>query len=203
MSAILKEDVPELSETARNVPPGLERIVRHCLEKNPAQRFHSASDIAFDLEALTEISATTKSGAQAAVAHASSTGLRRKLAGAVGVLALTAAAAGLGWWLGRGSGAAPLPEYQQVTFRTGFLGNARFTPDGSVVYNASWEGGPSQLYMPTPRDSIYATVSKGIIYVIGGFSSGARLPTVESFNPATNQWTTKAPMRCRELGTLK
>src|SRR4249919_170321 len=73
MSAILKEEVPELSETARNVPPGLERIVRHCLEKNPAQRFHSASDIAFDLEALTEISATTKSGAQAAVAHASST----------------------------------------------------------------------------------------------------------------------------------
>ena len=56
MSAILKEEVPELSETARNVPPGLERIVRHCLEKNPAQRFHSASDIAFDLEALTEIS---------------------------------------------------------------------------------------------------------------------------------------------------
>ena len=147
MSAILKEEVPELSETARNVPPGLERIVRHCLEKNPAQRFHSASDIAFDLEALTEISATTKSGAQAAVAHASSTGLRRKLAGAAGVLALAAAAAGLGYWIGRGRGAAPLPEYQQVTFRTGFLGNARFTPDGSVVYNASWEGGPSQLYM--------------------------------------------------------
>src|SRR5579872_3554090 len=42
MSAILKEEVPELSETARNVPPGLERIVRHCLEKHPAQRFQSA-----------------------------------------------------------------------------------------------------------------------------------------------------------------
>src|SRR5437764_5790425 len=42
MSAILKEDIPELSETARNVPPGLERIVQHCLEKNPGQRFHSA-----------------------------------------------------------------------------------------------------------------------------------------------------------------
>ena len=42
MSAILKEDPSELSETARNVPPGLERIVRHCLEKNPGQRFQSA-----------------------------------------------------------------------------------------------------------------------------------------------------------------
>jgi serine/threonine protein kinase len=64
MSAILKEEPPELSEAARNVPPALERIVRHCLEKSPAQRFQSASDIAFSLEALTEISATSKSGAQ-------------------------------------------------------------------------------------------------------------------------------------------
>src|SRR5205807_9153099 len=58
MSAILKEDPPELSETARNVPPALERIVQHCLEKNPAQRFHSAGDLAFALEALTETSTT-------------------------------------------------------------------------------------------------------------------------------------------------
>jgi len=42
MSAILKEEPAELSETARNVPPALERMVRHCLEKNPAQRFQSA-----------------------------------------------------------------------------------------------------------------------------------------------------------------
>ena len=52
MSAILKEDPPDLSVTNQNVPPGLERIVRHCLEKNPEQRFHSAHDLAFDLEAL-------------------------------------------------------------------------------------------------------------------------------------------------------
>src|SRR5499427_8148604 len=52
MSAILKEDPPELSATTRNVSPGLERIVRHCLEKSPEERFHSAHDLAFDLEAL-------------------------------------------------------------------------------------------------------------------------------------------------------
>ena len=44
MSAILREDPPELSLTNQNLPPGLERIVRHCLEKNPEQRFHSAHD---------------------------------------------------------------------------------------------------------------------------------------------------------------
>src|SRR5262249_46043588 len=52
MSAILKEDPPDLSSTNQNVSPGLERIVRHCLEKNPEQRFQSARDLAFDLETL-------------------------------------------------------------------------------------------------------------------------------------------------------
>ena len=52
MSAILREDPPELSLTNQNLPPGLERIVRHCLEKNPEQRFQSARDLAFDLESL-------------------------------------------------------------------------------------------------------------------------------------------------------
>ena len=50
MSAILREDPPDLSVTNQNVSPGLERIVRHCLEKNPEQRFHSAHDVAFALE---------------------------------------------------------------------------------------------------------------------------------------------------------
>src|SRR5207247_9492697 len=52
MSAILKEDPPDLSDTNQNVSPALERLVNHCLEKDPEARFHSASDLAFALEAL-------------------------------------------------------------------------------------------------------------------------------------------------------
>src|SRR5262249_14048818 len=52
MAAILKEDPPDLSVTHQNLSPGLDRIVRHCLEKNPERRFQSASDIAFNLESL-------------------------------------------------------------------------------------------------------------------------------------------------------
>src|SRR5438128_6342297 len=54
MSAILKEDPPDLSETNHNISPALERLVNHCLEKNPEARFHSASDLAFALEALSD-----------------------------------------------------------------------------------------------------------------------------------------------------
>ena len=59
ISAILKEDPPDLSTTQGNVAPALERIMRHCLEKNPEERFHSVSDLAFALEALSGSTATT------------------------------------------------------------------------------------------------------------------------------------------------
>jgi Tol biopolymer transport system component len=52
MAAILNEDPPELTTLRPDVSPALERIVRHCLEKNPAERFQSARDVAFALEAL-------------------------------------------------------------------------------------------------------------------------------------------------------
>jgi len=60
MSAILREDPPDLSETNRTVSPALERLVRHCLEKNPEERFHSARDLAFAIESLS--GAATSSG---------------------------------------------------------------------------------------------------------------------------------------------
>ena len=53
MTAILRDDPPELTDVAgAGLPAGLARIVQHCLEKNPAERFQSASDVAFALEAL-------------------------------------------------------------------------------------------------------------------------------------------------------
>src|SRR5215813_10784079 len=61
MSAILREEPPDLSATNHNVSPALERLVDHCLEKNPQERFHSARDLAFALEAL---SASTVSSSE-------------------------------------------------------------------------------------------------------------------------------------------
>ncbi len=56
MSAILKEDPPVLSEMNHNISPALERLVSHCLEKNPEGRFHSARDLSFALEAASNSS---------------------------------------------------------------------------------------------------------------------------------------------------
>ena len=66
MAAIMRDEPPELAESGRNIPPSLDHIVKHCLEKDRENRFQSARDLAFD---LSELSATTAplSVAQAAV----------------------------------------------------------------------------------------------------------------------------------------
>jgi Tol biopolymer transport system component len=64
MTAVLKEEPPELSDPSRPVSPALDRIVRRCLEKSPEQRFQSARDLSFALSALT--GSETSSAARAA-----------------------------------------------------------------------------------------------------------------------------------------
>ena len=59
MTAILKEEPPPISQIAPTSPPGLQRVVHRCLEKSPEQRFQSASDMAFALEALSDSGSTT------------------------------------------------------------------------------------------------------------------------------------------------
>ena len=57
LAAILRDDPPEPESTAsRSIPAGLERIVHHCLEKSPEQRFRSAHDVAFALENVSSAS---------------------------------------------------------------------------------------------------------------------------------------------------
>ena len=60
MAAIMRDEPPELSESGRNISPALDRIVKHCLEKDRDHRFQSARDIAFNL--LEQSSPTGTSG---------------------------------------------------------------------------------------------------------------------------------------------
>ncbi len=63
MTAILNEDAPVISQVAPNLPPSLQRVVHRCLEKNPEQRFQSASDLAFALDALSDSGASSSANA--------------------------------------------------------------------------------------------------------------------------------------------
>ncbi|MEO8348984.1 MAG: hypothetical protein ABI610_08740, partial [Acidobacteriota bacterium] len=147
MSAILREDPPDLSVTNQNISPGLERIVRHCLEKNPEQRFHSAHDVAFALDALT--------GASSPGGLATSSTPTRSRTRSVPLLlaALSVAVAGaLGFFARDLRGKPELPSFQRLTFRRGTVWTARFAPDGqTVVYGAAWEANPIEVFLTRPE----------------------------------------------------
>jgi len=138
MSAIVRDEPPELTGTNRSVPPALERIVRHCLEKNPNERFHSAHDLAFDLESVTAISATSTTLPIKA---------RNRWVRTVMVGALALAAAGVVAWRIWAPPSVAQPEFRRLTFRRGSIRMARFAPDGQTIfYGAAWDGKPVEAF---------------------------------------------------------
>ena len=140
MHAILNQDPPELDASTS---PALGSIVRRCLEKRPEQRFQSAADLAFALRALTASSSST---AQGPVATPHRRWVLWATAIAASVLLFAAGYFARTWTTRR-----TLQQFQRITFRKGFIDNARFTPDGrNIIYEASWEGGPSHIYLAIP-----------------------------------------------------
>jgi eukaryotic-like serine/threonine-protein kinase len=143
MSAILKQDPPDLSETNRSVSPALERIVRHCLEKSPPERFQSARDVVFSLQELTDISTGSRGGIQAIPVEKAKR--RRWLIPVMAGLLVTASWIGI--YLLAHRGAAINPKFHEITFRNGTIWDARFAPDGqTIIYGATWDGAPQELF---------------------------------------------------------
>jgi serine/threonine protein kinase len=139
MHAILRADPPDLS-LSQSHSPAVARIVRHCLEKSPDERFQSARDLAFDLQAITE---TSGAGPPSAPWKSRRFGLRSFLA--AGLLLGVSATSLL---VGRMTSRTPPPSYQRMTFRSGLLFSARFGADGrTVVYSAAWQGRPQELFV--------------------------------------------------------
>jgi serine/threonine protein kinase/tetratricopeptide (TPR) repeat protein len=70
MAAILQDDAPEIAASNKDLPHELERVIRHCLEKSPAERFQSARDLGFALREMSSGSSRVKSVSAPAKAHA-------------------------------------------------------------------------------------------------------------------------------------
>jgi Tol biopolymer transport system component len=139
MTAILNDDAPDVTGHAGAMAPALERIVRHCLAKHPSQRFQSAHDLALALESL--------SGVTGGVVPSSAVARKRKpwVASAAVAGALLSVGMALVAWL-RPPAPQGHPTLHRLTFRRGTVRNARFTPEGTIVYSAAWEGRPLELF---------------------------------------------------------
>ena len=146
ITAVLREDPPEIGLEQAQVPVPFQQIVRHCLEKEPEKRFQSARDLGFALETL----ANARGGRTTVLGPPK---LRAKRA----PLGSSRSASHCNAMAGGSPGAArprSSPTYRRLTFDEGTLYSARFTPDyRSVVYGAAWNGKPLQLFS-TVGDSL-------------------------------------------------
>jgi Serine/threonine protein kinase len=147
MAAIAQKDPPELSGVDTALAPSLDRIVRHCLEKSPGERFQSARDLAFDLDSVAGRSIPAGVTATTAAKRA------RRLPLGLAAIAVAGLVFFLGLLLGRGTGRQTFPHFTPLTFRRGTIRSARFAPDGStIVYGAAWQGTRIRLFTAR-RDS--------------------------------------------------
>ena len=142
MTAILTKDPRDLDTTSLSISPGLDRIVRRCLEKTPDLRFQSANDLAFALDTLS--TASTFSSATAQVAAPAPPRRVAWLPWAIAAAALLTAA--VSWILMAGAKPAE-PRFDHFTRITELAGeetSPSLSPDGSTVayavrVNGSWD----------------------------------------------------------------
>ncbi|HJX93478.1 MAG TPA: protein kinase [Pyrinomonadaceae bacterium] len=170
MSAILKEEPDELTDSNPNISPSLERIVRRCLEKKPERRFQSTSDLGFALEALSTPSSSGASRTQTALTLDSAapeklSGWRSRswisaLVVAACALALVATTYGLTRWLLHGTAPADvdvahvsvvLPDGDELGLTSQWP--IALSEDGNRVAYAGLRGGKTQLFVRTLSDA--------------------------------------------------
>ena len=111
MTAILNEDPPSISQITKDLPLAMQRVLQRCLEKNPEQRFHSAHDLAFALEAMSD-SAISSHAANPPERKKSA---RRRTAIAAALVAAALGVAVLAYFGMRGEAVPKISEYIQLT----------------------------------------------------------------------------------------
>jgi eukaryotic-like serine/threonine-protein kinase len=156
MTAILKEEPPELTDTGWQGPIGLQKILSRCLEKSPERRFQSASDLAFAIEALSG----TATSPSVAVAAMKETGTSRHWIWlAAGGLACLAVGAGIAWSLRPAP--SPVAMFKRMSFDRGTVVRGRLLPEGkTVVYSGVLKDGVPDTYII--REDYPTSVAAGL-----------------------------------------
>ena len=149
MSAILREEPPEIESLGEKFSPALARLLQHCLEKRADERFQSARDLAFDLKSLASGGSASERSGRAPVVAASPAG--RRLVAAALLVGLGALAGALAATLLRRP-VAPLAEVLRPTFRQltklpGGEGNPSIAPDGESFIFVKRDGGDADLFL--------------------------------------------------------
>jgi eukaryotic-like serine/threonine-protein kinase len=139
INAILHDDATALPKSDAAIP-ALERLVHHCLEKKPEERFQNFRDLAFDLESRRQDSGVVGSTARRRLS-------RRAILAGTGLIAL-AAAAGIGALAATWLRPAPQAMVFRVLPMTSFVGLEEFSsisPDGKMLAFTAEQGKRNQI----------------------------------------------------------
>jgi serine/threonine protein kinase/Tol biopolymer transport system component len=140
MTAVLREEPATANLDSASIPAGCQDIIRHCLEKEPENRFQSAKDLLFALQTLSG-SSPLKTALRKESKPRLTKALGWSLAAVMGVSTVALIAYQFLHPL------PPPPTYSRVTFEAGTVYAARFAPGGeTIIYSASWNGRPVQLF---------------------------------------------------------
>jgi len=208
MNAILHDDPPELTSSPQHIPPAIDRIIRRCLEKDREQRFESARDLAFAIEAISSSGTTTET---AAVTRPQRRGLSSSI---VAIVLVALAAAGLaslaGYRAGRHGSSLPPAAFSQITFDAGAERQPALSPDGKTFAFVKLVAGHDDIFVQrvdgrsaidltrdSPGDDSQPAFSPdgnqiafrserdgGGIFVMGATGESVRRLTESGYNPA-------------------
>jgi serine/threonine protein kinase/Tol biopolymer transport system component len=146
MNAVLQVEPPPLTTLVPNIPPALDAIVAHCMEKNARERFQSARDLAFQLRMIPE-----NPGSNVTDRRVPMPARRRRWPRvAIAATAVLLALAGGGFALMRGRGSeAPVAirSFKQLTFGDGLESFPTLAPDGKSFAYVSAQSGNRDIYV--------------------------------------------------------
>jgi serine/threonine protein kinase len=134
MSAIIREEPEPATRLRPDLPLPVRWILDRCMAKEREERYASTRDLARDFAGLRDHLSEATSGGEALLASPAS---RRPRGAWIAVVLGLAAVVGLGGWLAAktfGSRSHPTPSFKRLSFQRGTIGNARFAPNGEIIY---------------------------------------------------------------------
>ncbi|HEX9149886.1 MAG TPA: serine/threonine-protein kinase, partial [Thermoanaerobaculia bacterium] len=214
MSAIIREEADPIGKVRPEVPPPLRWIVERCLAKDPEERYASTRDLARELASVRDHVSEITGAAEPPIDLGPRPLKRVRRSTVLATVFLLLLFGVVGGWLvaSKRLPKTSAPTFHRLTFRSGSLQNARFTPDGqTIVYGATWAGEKSGLYAVRPESpesrpfeipaDILAVSPAGEMAVllnqnpISGtlarvpFAGGVPRPIVEGVPYASADWT--------------
>jgi Tol biopolymer transport system component len=172
LAHVLERDV-DWQALPSSTPGRVRNLLRRCLQKPLGHRLRDIGDARLELEEALTPDVEPPPGV-------TGSGRRRTFAITAGAAVVALALLGAGYVAGgRDRGASAL-AFRLLTFRHGAITGARFAVDGrTVVYRATWGGGPAELFLIRPENQqsgsiglvnagIYSVSSRGEMAVALG-----------------------------------